>query len=127
MAKYEISKKSVSESVWAVVEAVNNLDVFNIEYPDSEEVQLELAHKFQSVSEVNYSNCAGAIDGILIWILKPSEEDAANVGCGRKKFFCSRKGKFGLNCQAVSDVRGRFLDILIGLPGNGADTGCHCG
>jgi hypothetical protein len=26
MAKYGISKKSVSESVWAVVEAVNNLD-----------------------------------------------------------------------------------------------------
>jgi len=40
MAKYGISEKSVSESVWAVVEAVNNLDVFNIEYPDSEEVQL---------------------------------------------------------------------------------------
>jgi hypothetical protein len=39
------------------------------------------------VSEVNFSNCAGAIDGILIWILKPSEEDAANAGCGRKKFF----------------------------------------
>jgi len=117
MAKYGISEKSVSESVWAVVEAVNNLDVFNIEYPDSEEVQLELSRKFQSVSEVNFSNYAGAIDGILIWILKPSEEDAANVGCGRKKFFCSRKGKFGLNCQAVSDVRGRILDLSIGLPG----------
>ncbi len=40
MAKYGISKKSVSESVYAVVEAVNNLDEFIIEYPDSEEVQL---------------------------------------------------------------------------------------
>jgi hypothetical protein len=90
----------VSESVWAVVEAVNNLDVFIIEYPDSEDVQLEIARKFQSVSEVNFSNCAGAIDGILIWILKTSEEDAANAGCGRKKFVCGRKGKFGLNCQA---------------------------
>ena len=66
MAKYGISEKSVSESVWAVVEAMNNLDVFNIEYPDSEEVQLELARKFQSVSEVNFSNCTGVIDGILI-------------------------------------------------------------
>ena len=121
MAKYGISKKSVSESVWAVVEAVNNLDVFNIKYPDSEEVQLELACKFQSVSEVNFSNCAGAIDGILIWMLKPSEEDAANAGCGRKKFFCGCKGKFGLNCQAVSDVRGRILDLSIGLPGASSD------
>ncbi len=30
MAKYRISKKSVSESVWAVVEAANNLDEFII-------------------------------------------------------------------------------------------------
>ena len=79
---------------------MNNLDVFIIEYPDSEDVQLEIARKFQSVSEVNFSNCAGVIDGILIWILKTSEEDAANAGCGRKKFVCGRKGKFGLNCQA---------------------------
>jgi hypothetical protein len=121
MAKYGISKNSVSESVWAVVKAVNNLDEFIIEYPDSEEVQLEIACKFQSVSELNFSNCAGAIDGILIWILKPSEEDATNAGCGRKKFFCGRKGKFGLNCQADSDVRGRILDLSIGLPGASSD------
>ncbi len=58
----------MSESVWAVVEAVNTLDEFIVEYPDYEEVQLKIAHNFQSVSEVNFSNCAGAIDGILIWI-----------------------------------------------------------
>ena len=40
MAKYGISEKSVSESECAEVEAVNNLDEFIIEYPDSEEVQL---------------------------------------------------------------------------------------
>ena len=36
-------------------------------------------------------------------------------------FFCGRKGNIGLNCQAVSDVRGRFLDISIGLPGASSD------
>jgi hypothetical protein len=35
MAKYGISKKSVSEDVCAVVEAMINLDEFTIEYPDS--------------------------------------------------------------------------------------------
>ena len=30
-------------------------------------------------------------------------------------FFCGRKGKFRLNCQG--DIRGRILDISIGLPG----------
>jgi hypothetical protein len=121
MAKYGVSEKSVRESIWAVVEAVNSLDEFIIEYSDSEEAQLKLASEFQSVSEVKFSNCAGAIDGILIWIFKPSEEDAAAAGCCRRKFFCGCKGKFGLNCQAVSDVRGRILDFSIGLPGASSD------
>jgi hypothetical protein len=73
------------------------------------------------VSKVQFRNCAGAIDSILLWILKPSEEDAAKAGCGRRKFFCGRKGKFGLNCQAVSDVRGQFLGLSIGLPGASSD------
>jgi hypothetical protein len=30
-----------------------------------------------------------------------------------KKFLCGGKGKFGLNCQAISDLRGRILDISI--------------
>ncbi len=34
-----------------------------------------------------------------------------------KDFFCGRKGKFGLNCQAVFGICGRILDISIGLPG----------
>ncbi len=82
---------------------------------------MKLACKFQSVGKVKCSNCAGAIDGILIWILKPLEEDAAAAGCGRQKFFCGRKGKFELICQAVSDVRGWILDFLIGLPGASSD------
>jgi hypothetical protein len=91
---------------------VNSLDEFIIEYPDLEEAQLKLASKFQSVSEVKFSNCTGAIDGILIWIFKPLEEDAAVAGCGRRKVFCGRKGKFGLNCQAVCDVRGQIFGFL---------------
>ncbi len=33
-------------------------------------------------------------------------------GVGRKKFLCGQKGKFSLNCQALS-ARGRILDISI--------------
>ncbi len=53
---------------------------------------MKLAQEFQNVSEVQCSNCAGAIDGILIWILKPSEEDAAEAGCGRRNFFVVARG-----------------------------------
>jgi hypothetical protein len=38
-----------------------------------------------------------------------------------KDFFCGRKGKFGLNCQAVSNVHGRILDISIGSLGASSD------
>jgi hypothetical protein len=38
-----------------------------------------------------------------------------------RSFFCGCKGKFGLNCQAISDVRGWILDLLIGLPGASSD------
>jgi hypothetical protein len=117
MAKYGVSHASALDSVWAVVEAMNSLDEFIIEYPNLEDDQLKLAQEFQNLREVQFSNCTGAIDDILLWILKPPEEDAAEVGCGRRKFFCGCKGKFGLNCQAVFNVRGQFLDLSIGLPG----------
>ena len=59
----------------------------SIEYPASETAQLKIAHNFENVRKVKFSNCAGVIDGILIWILKPSEEYADEAGCGRRKCF----------------------------------------
>ena len=73
------------------------------------------------MSSAKLTCCGGAIDGILIWILKPSKADAATSKIGQKKLLCGRKGKFGLNCQAVSDVRGRILDISIGYGGSSSD------
>ena len=52
MAKYGLSHKSVYESIWAVVEAVNTFDEFGIEYPASEIAQLKIADEFEKVSEV---------------------------------------------------------------------------
>ena len=57
--------------------------------------------------------CAGAIDGILIWMNRPTLEEVRKVGVDQQKFYCGRKHKFGLNCQVVCDVSGRFLDISI--------------
>ena len=76
---------------------------------------------FQNASTPGISNCAGAIDGILIWTYKPSLKDAKDSGIGQKKFLCGRKHKFGLNCQAVSDCRGRILDISINYGGSSSD------
>ncbi len=61
------------------------------------------------------------IDGILIWVHKPSPKDCVDAGCSSGKFLCGRKKKSGLNCQAVCDVWGRILDILIIYPGSTSD------
>ncbi len=94
---------------------------FYIEYPKSHFEQKMIAKGFEEKSDVGFFNCAGCVDGLLIWTLKPSEKDAQMSGVGQKKFLCGRKGKFGLNCQAISDVRGRILDISIIYGGASSD------
>jgi hypothetical protein len=58
--------------------------------------------------------CAWAIlDGILIWIHKPSRKDCMDAGCDSGKFMCCQRKMFGRYCQAVCDIRSCILDISI--------------
>jgi hypothetical protein len=121
MTTFGISHSEVFSSVWFVVEAVNNLEDFEIIYPADHIKQRQIADGFLEASAAGFECCAGAIDGILIWIHKPSDKDCALSGCDPGKFFCGRKHKFGLNCQAVCDARGRILDMAIQYPGSTSD------
>jgi hypothetical protein len=121
MVKYGISHTNVKDSVWYVVHAVNTASEFKIEYPSCEVEQTRIAAGFERVSEVGFSNCAGAINGVLIWMQKPMLKEARRVGVDQAKFLCGRKSKFGLNCQAVSDVNGKILDLSIAYGGSAAD------
>jgi hypothetical protein len=107
---YGVSHTITLDSVWCI-EATNQVADF-YKYPESHFEQKEIAKGFKEKSNVDFSNCAGCVDGLLIWKHKPSEIDAQSSGVGQKKFLCCQKSKFGLNCQAISDVRGRILDIL---------------
>jgi hypothetical protein len=113
MSVYGVSHTIILDSVWCVVEAINQVPEFYIEYPKSLIEQKAIAKGFEEKSDVSLSNCAGCIDGILIWTPKPTKKEAEMSGVGRKKFLCGRKGKFGLNCQAISEVCGRILDMSI--------------
>jgi hypothetical protein len=104
-----------------VVDAINKHPRFAIKYPDDHGAQGSIADGFHKVSGANFQCCAGAIDGILIWIHRLSDKDCEVVGCSPGTFMRGRKKKFGLNCQAVCDVRGRFLDISIVYPGSTSD------
>jgi hypothetical protein len=122
MAKYGVSHTVVLDSVWDVTEAINQCNEFHIQYPEDASEQRKIAADFQAHSEVGFDKCAGCIDGILIWTHKPTKKDAAETGVGEGKFFCGRKHKFGLNCQVVSDRRGRILDISIIYGGSSSDV-----
>ena len=72
-----------------------------------------IARGFCNASKVKFDCCAGAIDGILIWMHKPSLKEAEAAGIGQKKFLCGQKEKFDLNYQAVCILKGRIIDMLI--------------
>ncbi len=71
------STGSPMESVWYVVDAVNTVEEFAIEYPESADEQERIAQEFKRVSQANIDICAGAIDGILIWIAKPTSKQSS--------------------------------------------------
>jgi hypothetical protein len=120
MSTYQIGHTDFFKSVWSVVKAVNGFAGFPLAYPTSHEKQHEIAAGFQKVSAAGFNCCAGAIDGILIWITKPSGEQCEKVGCSEAKFFCARKHKFGMNCQAtklnIISLLHIFLPSLLVIP-----------
>ena len=117
MITFGIGHTDASNSIWFVVDAISDHPDFSMHFPTDHEEQHAVAAGFERVSAAGFNCCVGAIDGILIWIHRPSENDCENSKVSSGKFFCGRKHKFGLNCQAVCDARGRFLDISIVFPG----------
>ena len=112
----------VFKSVWFVVDAINLTNSMNIKFPTSHEDQRRIAAGFKAKSRIGLSNCVGAIDGLLIWIHKPTKTDIEdNIGFGETKFFCGRKKKYGLNMMGTCDARGYFLDVEIKYPGATSD------
>jgi DDE superfamily endonuclease len=88
----------------------------------SRSVARQIAQVFQAKSKADFDCCAGAVDGILIWTNPPTKANADVTTVGPAKFFCGRKHKFGLNCQASCDARGRFLDASVIAPGATSDV-----
>ena len=58
---------------------------------------------------------------MLVWTEKPSKRQCMEVGVDDGKFYCGRKGKFGLNLQAVCDARHWFKYISLQHPASASD------
>lgn len=111
---FHVSYVVAQRSIWYVVDAVNKYcGELQIKYPTNHAEQQRIADGFCRRSAVNFSGCAGCIDGVLIWMNKPSKKDCSVTTVGQSKFYCGRKQKFGLNLQAVCDSNCRFLDVSI--------------
>ena len=72
-------------------------------------------------SGVNFNNCVGCADGMLIWCQKFSDKDFKNAEVGLLNFLCGRKGKHGINLMATCDHLCRFIDIDLSHPGSTSD------
>jgi DDE superfamily endonuclease len=116
-----IGHSEVFNSCWRVVDAVNKCPELAIDFPKCHEKQKEMALAFQEKSAVGIDCCAAAVDGMLLWIEKPTEGDCVLAECSAKKIFCGRKHKFGLNMQGTCDAEGRFIDVSIGHPASTSD------
>jgi len=91
MCKYGVSHTSVFVSVWVVVDSIKSTEDFNIKYPSSHEDQMQIARAFEQKSKVGFDNCVGAVNGILIWMHKPSEKEAKHSKVDQKKYLCGQK------------------------------------
>ena len=76
LVKYSVSHTEMLNSVWYVVEAVNQKEVWYINYPKDHNEQLKVAAEFKAKSLVDFGVCVGAVDDILIWIHQRTLEEA---------------------------------------------------
>ena len=116
-----VSHSEVFNSVWKVVDAVLACEALSFEFPKDHGDQKQLAHEFKMKSEASFDNCCGAIDGMLVWMEKPSLRECELAKVGQLKFFCGRKHKYGFNLQGLCDAKNRFLDVAIKHPAATSD------
>ena len=111
MISHGVAKTDFYQSLWCVVHAVNTCPQLQLMFLESQGDCEELATEFIGQLQAGFNNCVGCIDGILLWMEKPSKQQCAEAGVDSGKFYCGRKGKYGLNLQAVCDACHRFIDV----------------
>ena len=87
--------------MWEIVDTVNACEELAVKFPTTHQSQREVAQGFKVLTLPCFDNCAGYIDGMLVWTQQPTEKDCKDTGIGRKAVFCCHKNQSGLNMQAV--------------------------
>lgn len=121
MIQFGVSASTIYSSIWIVVDAVRKCQALQISYPENMDDQYRIAEGYRLRSRAGFDQCAGAIDGLLVWINKPTKKQCEEANTGQMKFYCGRKNKYALNMQAVCDHNSRFLDVSIMYGGASSD------
>jgi len=115
-----VSRGSIYDCVWGVVDCINGCETLSFSFPSLDE-QHQICEGYKKRSWINLPNIIGAIDGMLVWVKKPSIEASDDAKVGQVNFYCSRKEKYGINLQAICDHNLMFRWIDITYPGSASD------
>ena len=63
-------------SIWAIVDAMNRCPLLQFQFPTTISECQTISTEFSSRSKAGFNNCIGCIDGLLIWLEKPSQNNA---------------------------------------------------
>ena len=118
---HAIGKTDVYRSVWSIVHAANQCPSLQFKFPTTLTECKEVAEELTFRSQAGFNNCVGCIDGTLVWTEKPLSTQCDKVGVYSGKFFCGRKGKYGLNLQGDCDAKRRFTYISVQHPATASD------
>ena len=117
MLTHGIGKQSVYDSVYGVVNVVNEepslgFNANNGEFPSHDE-QREIAAGFKLKSGADFDKIMLTMDGMLIWTTQPTKADCKYLNIGQRLFHCYRKDKFGwlLMAGCDHDTKFRWADI----------------
>ena len=85
---HAVGKTDLYRSVWAVVQAANECSFLDFQFPSMLAECQSISMEFSSRSNAEFTNCIGCIDGLLIWLEKPSKDQCNEVGVDSRKFLC---------------------------------------
>ena len=85
---HAVGKTDFYQSIWAVVHATNKCSFLDLQFPSTLAECQSISKEFSSRSKVGFTNCIGCIDGLLIWLEKPSKDQCNEVGVDSGKFLC---------------------------------------
>ena len=78
-----ISRPSVYVSVWGVFNCINRHHRLNFKFP-SHDKQKEIFEDFMEMSGASFNCMISAIDGMLVWTVKPSKNVVKQQNVARR-------------------------------------------